>query len=61
MANISYEPRNLNITYNKSGSGSVTSRISLPITWLREMGVDENNREVIIEFKNNSIVISKNK
>lgn len=59
MTNTSYEPRQLKITYNKSGSGSITSRISLPITWLRELGIDENNRDVIIEFKDSSIIITK--
>lgn len=57
--NISYEPRDLKVTYNKSGSGSVTSRISLPITWLREIGVTEENREVIIELTDDSIIIKK--
>lgn len=57
--NISFEPRILNISYAKSKSGSITSRLSVPITWLREMGITEDDREVKVSLKDGKIVIEK--
>lgn len=58
--NISFEPREINVSYSKSGSGSITTRINIPITWLRKLGVDEESREVILEFDEDRIIIRKN-
>lgn len=52
--------RILNISFNKSGNGSFTPRISLPIAWIREMGIDQENRKVKVIFENNEIRIRKN-
>lgn len=38
------------VTFSKSGSGSRTPKISLPITWLRDMGINPENREIKIEY-----------
>lgn len=53
------EKRTLKISFIKSGSGSTSSRITLPITWIKKMGLEVNNREVQVSFdeKNNSILI----
>lgn len=51
--------RQLNISFNKSGSGSITPKISLPSTWIREMGLDKENRKVEVVFENDEIKIKK--
>ncbi len=53
------EKRELNISFNKSGSGSYTPRISLPATWIKEMGIDTDNRKVSVTFKDGKIIIEK--
>lgn len=53
------EKRELNISFNKSGSGSYTPRISLPATWINEMGIDKENRKVSVTFKDGQIIIEK--
>ena len=57
------EERKLNVSYSKSGSGSLTSRIAIPIVDLRKMGVTPENREVtyIFDEKNQQIIIKKAK
>lgn len=55
------EKRELNISFNKSGSGSYTPRISLPAKWIKEMGIDTENRKVIASFKDGKIIIEKRK
>ena len=52
--------RILNISFNKSGNGSYTPRISLPISWIKEMGINKENRSVKVIFENNEIRIVKN-
>lgn len=57
------ETRKRNIMINKAGGGSGPNtynyRVSLPAPWLREMGVDLDNKEVEIEFDGEKIIISK--
>lgn len=57
------EKRSLKISFMKSGSGSTSSRITLPITWIKKMGLDIDNREVEVIFneKDNSIKIEPKK
>ena len=43
----------------KASKGSQTTRITLPITWVRDMGVTPESREVTITFKDNKIIIEK--
>lgn len=51
--------RNVNISFNKGGTGGLSPRMTLPITWLRGMGVDPDNREVNIYSVGKTIIISK--
>lgn len=44
------EKRILKTLFSKSGSGSENARITLPISWVREMGITEHEREVEISF-----------
>ena len=53
------EERKAKISYNKSGRGSLTTRVTLPITWLRQLGVSEEDREVKLTLKENKITIEK--
>lgn len=53
------EKRTLRIIFTKSGSGSISPKINLPIKWIRELGIDEENREVVLELKDNKITLSK--
>lgn len=53
------EKRNLNVIFNKSGSGSLSTRVTLPITWIKEMDIDKNNREIEVTFYNKEIKIKK--
>lgn len=57
------EERKLNIIFNKSGSGSINTKVSLPVTWVKQMGITKDNREVIAEFneEKQEIVIKKQK
>lgn len=57
------EERKLNVSYSKSGSGSITSRLAIPIVDLRKMGVTPENRNVtyIFDEKNKQIIIRKTK
>lgn len=51
--------KKLNISFLKSGSGSLNSRIMLPITWVRELGLSQEEREVYIYQIGEEIVIRK--
>lgn len=53
------EKRELNISFSKSGNGYYTPRISLPATWINEMGIDKENRKVSVTFKDGKIIIEK--
>lgn len=53
------EQRQLNITFTKSGSGSETVRLTLPVTWIRNMGIDKENKQVNVTFIDGKIIIEK--
>lgn len=53
------EKRKANIMFNKNGNGNLTTRITLPVPWIKDMGLNENNREVLIEYNNEKITIKK--
>ena len=57
------EGRKLNVSFAKTGNGYLTTRVALPITDLRDMGVTENNREIIYYYDkgNDQIIIKKAK
>lgn len=48
------EKRNLKVIFNRSGGtaskGGITSRITLPIAWVREMGLNPEDREIIATY-----------
>lgn len=53
------ESRQLKVSFNKSGSGSISSSIRLPISWLKEMNISKEDREVEVIFNNGEIIIKK--
>lgn len=57
------EKRNLKVTFNRSGGtaskGGITSRITLPITWVRKMELNPEDREIIATFDGEKIIIEK--
>lgn len=53
------EERKARIIFNKSGAGNITPRITLPATWIKQLGLDIEHREVTIQLIDNKIVIEK--
>lgn len=53
--------RELKIMFNNDGKGTYTNRISLPKTWISKMGITQEERDVIVKFENNKIIIEKKK
>lgn len=39
------------VSFNKSGTGGVTPKLTLPAKWLEDMGVTEEEREVKVKYK----------
>lgn len=60
---LSSKERILNVTFNKSGGTSsrngVTTRLTLPTSWIKELGITQENREVLVKLENNKIIIEK--
>lgn len=55
------EERKAKLIINRSGSGSLTTRATLPITWIKEMGLNENERNLLLKFDGEEIIIKKDK
>lgn len=57
------ESRQAKVMIGKSGGtagkGAMNCRMSLPTTWVKEMGINEEDRSVIISFDGEKIVIEK--
>jgi len=55
------EGRKLNVSFGKSGAGSISPKLSLPVTDLRDMGITPENREVNYYYdkENKQIIIKK--
>lgn len=49
------------ITFNRSGSGSKSGKIVIPVAFLELLDINEENREVFITLENDAIVIKKQK
>lgn len=57
------EKKILNTTFNKSGSGGLTPKVSFPIIWFRKLGITQEDRaiEVILDEENEQIILKKAK
>nr|DAX19244.1 MAG TPA: Toxin SymE, type I toxin-antitoxin system [Caudoviricetes sp.] len=55
------EKRDVNISFYKAGNGGISNRITLPKKWVEKIGItpDDRNVEIILDEKNNSIIIKK--
>lgn len=51
--------RKARLIATKGGSGSATFRATLPTNWVREMGLSEVDRNVILRFDGEKIIITK--
>lgn len=47
------------VTFSKSGSGSTTGRVVLPLDFLKAMNINEDNRDIQISYQFGRIIISK--
>lgn len=55
------EKRILKINFNKSGRGTKTPKLALPIAFIKNMGISEDNREIelIYDEGKKEIIIKK--
>ncbi|HBE9110450.1 TPA: AbrB/MazE/SpoVT family DNA-binding domain-containing protein [Clostridioides difficile] len=53
------EQRELNISFHKSGNGYTTTRLSLPINWVKKLGISQDERKVIVTLEDGKIIIEK--
>ncbi|WP_279022306.1 AbrB/MazE/SpoVT family DNA-binding domain-containing protein [Intestinibacter bartlettii] len=47
------------ITFNKSGAGSKSGRLTIPVAFLELLKITEEEREVDIRFEDGKIIIEK--
>ncbi len=59
------ETKNLKVSFCKSGgtagSGGMSTRVILPITWFRKMGITPDDRELKATFDGEKIILEKEK
>lgn len=57
------EERTARMIFNRSGgtagSGGCTTRVTIPSSWTREMGINQDDREITISFDGERITIEK--
>ena len=54
------EERIVKMQFQKSGAGNITTRVTLPIVWVRdELGITKEEREVKIKLEDDKIIIEK--
>lgn len=51
--------RKINIIFGKNGNGYTTTKITLPIGWIRELGFTENDKSATIKIQGDTIEIKK--
>jgi len=47
------------ITINKSADRAINGKLTIPVKLLKEMGITEKDREVIINLEGNKLIIEK--
>lgn len=57
------EERHNKALFMKSGTGSLNSRINIPITWIRDMGLSKEHPQILLLYddKAKQILIKKDK
>lgn len=57
------EVRDAKVIFNKSGGtssqGGYTTRVTIPISWIKQMGISPDDREITISFDGEKIIIEK--
>jgi antitoxin component of MazEF toxin-antitoxin module len=47
------------VTFNKSGSGSTSCRLTIPVAFVELLELTEDEREVEISFKDGKLIVEK--
>ena len=59
------EERIAKVSFNKSGGTArgtaITNRVTIPTKWIKKMGLNENERDLILEFDEDKIIVKKYK
>ena len=57
------EERIAKVSFNKSGGTArgtaITNRITIPTSWIKELGITEDDRQVKLRLIDNKIVVEK--
>lgn len=59
MENEDVEIRTTKILFAKNGNGYTTTRITLPVPWVKEMGFNNADRTATLKFDGKKIIINK--
>lgn len=51
------ESRNVMINLNRSGSGSISHKLLIPAPWAKDMGIDSDNKDMLITYDPDSKTI----
>lgn len=52
------EKRELNISFYKSGNGGISSRLAIPIKWIKDMELNQNDKTVEVYYDEETKVIT---
>ena len=55
------EERRMNVIFTKGGSGSITTKLTIPKKWVDHLGISKENRGVILKLDEEQIIIEKEK
>lgn len=47
------------VLFQTTGKGNTTTRVSVPLLWLEELGISETDRDVKLTKKKNKIILEK--
>lgn len=53
------EERDLNISFYKAGNAGISSRITLPRNWVKDMGLTPEDKAVKVKYEDGVITIEK--
>ena len=53
------EERKAKVLFGKNGNGAMTTKLTLPVPWVRAIGSSPEDREVTIRLQGNEIIIKK--
>ena len=57
MATTELSSRDINIMFSKNGKGFTSTKITLPLPWLKQLGFSEQNRKAKITLYDDKITI----